>query len=75
MMPKPKLNATSSPLDHPLIWRSLVKGLTSVVVSGDYAAIHDAIVIQEFCDAFNLPLSAVSGRLETYVHASTGGVN
>jgi hypothetical protein len=66
----------SSPLDHPLIWRSLISSLTTVTgVSGDYAAIHDAIVIQEFCEAFEIPVSAVSERLETYCHPASGGIN
>ena len=52
-----------------MIWRSLVAALTTVLgISGDYAEIHDTIVIEEFCDAFKIPLSAVSGRLETYCH-------
>jgi hypothetical protein len=73
----PKLTAMSSnPLDHPLIWRGLVKRLTTVTgIIGEYAAIHDAIVIQEFCDAFEIPLSAVSGRLETFVHAAPAAIN
>jgi len=78
MMPKLKpfiLGADTSALDHPLVWRGLVTRLNSVVVSGPYTTLHDAYVIQEFCDAFKIPLSDVSGRLETYVHASTGGIN
>jgi hypothetical protein len=72
-MPKP----ISSPLDYPPIWRGLIKRLTTVtgVSGGDYAAIHDAIVIQEFCEAFEIPVSAVSERLETYCHPATGGIN
>jgi hypothetical protein len=76
MMSNPKLTAMSSnPLDHPLIWRSLIMALTSVIVSGDYAAIHDALVIEKFCNEFDVSLSAVSERLETYIHASPEGIN
>jgi hypothetical protein len=64
--------AEINPLDHPPIWRGLVKDLTTVLgISGDYAALHDAMVINEFCDAFDIPLSAVSGRLETYCHLAS----
>jgi hypothetical protein len=72
-MPRPK---SPSPLDHPLIWRGLVRGLNTVIgLSGPYVELHDAIVIQKFCDAFEIPLSAVSSRLETYVHACSDAVN
>jgi hypothetical protein len=65
-----------SPLDHPLIFRGLVKHLTTVFgINGEYAAIHDSLVIQEFCETFNISLDAVSAQLETYVHASPEGIN
>jgi hypothetical protein len=60
-----------SPLDYPLNWRSLIFALTPL--TGDYTAIHNSLVIEEFCQAFDIPISAVSGRLETYVHACPGG--
>jgi hypothetical protein len=69
-------NGLSNPLDDPMVWRALVTSLNSVAgVSGDYIAIHDAIFIEAFCGAFDIPLSAVSERLETYVHACPGGIN
>lgn len=72
----PKRKPISSPLDHPLIWRGLIKRLSTIAGADNiYATMHDAMVIQEFCDAFEIPLSAVSGRLETYVHAPNDAVN
>jgi hypothetical protein len=72
-MPRPK---SLSPLDHPLIWRGLVRGLNTVIgLSGPYVEVHDAIVIGEFCEAFDISLEAVSAQLETYVHASSDAVN
>jgi hypothetical protein len=69
----PRARKQSSPLDHPIIWRGLVKRLA--LGSGPYVELHDAILIQEFCDAFNIPLSAVSERLRAYVHAPSDTVN
>jgi hypothetical protein len=72
-MSKPKLD---SPLDYPPIWRSLIKRLNTVAgVVGCYAEIHDARVIHEFCDAFKIPVSDVSARLEAYCHACHDAVN
>jgi hypothetical protein len=74
LMPKP--SATWSPLDQPLIWRSLIKHLNMVMgCVGPYVDIHDAIVIGEFCEAFNIPISAVSERLEAYCHSAPAGIN
>ncbi len=52
-----------------MIWRGLVSRLTTVAgVNGPYVELHDAIVIQEFCDAFNVKVDDVSAKLETFCH-------
>ena len=66
-MPRGRKPAVASPLDYPPIWRGLVSGLNTVL-SGPYVEIHDTLVLEDFCAAFNVKLDDVSARLETYCH-------
>jgi hypothetical protein len=66
----------ANPLDHPLIWQGLVKGLTSALgVGGDFQAVHDTLVLERFCDAFCVSIDDVSARLEAYVHVGPEAIN
>jgi hypothetical protein len=74
-MIKPKPTATSSnPLDEH--WRELVSCLNTVLgFRGPYVDLHDALIIEKFCEEFDVPLSAVSERLETFCHSPAEGLN
>ena len=63
-------------LDNPLIWRDLVSRLnTALGIVGDYAFLHDSLVIDDFCKRFAVPIDAVSARLEAHVHSQSSAIN